>query len=294
MTLSPLRTGRITGSRIPAILGVSPYASRADVLREMVRQHHGAEPEFTGNRFTDHGIENELPAIEMYESEQWITVTAAGDEQQFHIHPAHDFLGVTPDGLVGDDGMVEVKCPSTGTWTRADERPDYTAQIQLQLACTGRYWCDLIVYRSIHDGVPVRPRLYVSRVEADPGWLASVLPTLIDFMDEYQATIADPEASRPHLEPLKDVRADDQWREAAQEWADADLALTLAKERQEAARQRLIDLAPDKSATGCGVQVIHRKPARRVDWQRLATEAGVATDDYVTWTAPSVQVRRAS
>ena len=287
MTLSPLRTGRITGSRIPAILGLSPYDSRADILRQMVRQHHGAEPEFTGNRYTDWGNEHEPVAIRRYEDEHWCDVYSKGDEQQFVIHPEHDYLGVTPDGLVDDDGMVEAKCPLTGTWTRADERPDYVAQILLQLACTGRKWCDLVVYRD--------DEIHVTRVEHDAAWLPSVNSALLDFMDEYVEVISDPEKSAPHLEPLKDVRTDDEWRAAAVEWAEANLALTAAKDRMEKARQKLIALAPDKTATGCGVQVVHRKASKRTDWQRLAADGGLSpTDDYVSLTAPSIQVRKAS
>lgn len=286
MTLSPLRIGRITGSRIPAILGISPYDSRADVMREMVRQHHGADSEFTGNRFTDWGHEHEPVAIELYENKHWVEVYSKGDEQQFFIHPEHDHLGATPDGLL-DDGMVEVKCPLVGTWTRADERPDYLAQMQLQMACADRDWCDLIVYR---DG-----EIYESRVERDPDWLPSVNAALLDFMDEYTETISDPEKSAPHLEPLRDVRTDDEWRAAAVEWSEAHLALTAAKERMEAARQTLIGLAPEKTAAGCGVQVVHRRASKRTDWQRLAADGGLTpTDDYVSLTAPSIQVRKAS
>src|SRR5690606_12583446 len=108
LMLSPDRVGRITGSRVAAILGANPYQSRDDVLREMVRQYHGAEPEFSGNDATRHGERHEPDALALYESENGCMTHGGGE---LVIHPQHDFLAVTPDGLVGENGMVECKAP---------------------------------------------------------------------------------------------------------------------------------------------------------------------------------------
>ena len=63
------RTGKITGSRVAAILGLSPYSKRADVMREMIREHYGVETEFKGNIATEHGQRHEQDAIAWYEAQ---------------------------------------------------------------------------------------------------------------------------------------------------------------------------------------------------------------------------------
>src|SRR3546814_19370154 len=95
--LSPLRVGRITGSRVGAILGLNPYSKPADVLREMVREHFGAEREFTGNAATDYGKEKEPDALAAYEAERGV-MTYGGDD--CIVHPVYGFLAVPPAGLV--------------------------------------------------------------------------------------------------------------------------------------------------------------------------------------------------
>lgn len=232
--LDPRRVGRITGSRVSAILGLSPYASRADVLREMVRQAHGLDPDFQGNVATRWGEAHEADAIALYESDRCL-MTHGG--QELVIHPDHDFLAVTPDGMVGHDGMIEVKCPYRGDYTTI---PDYyVPQVQLQMAVTRRAWCDFVIWRD--------NAITVQRINADPNWLPSVLSTLYDFMSDYRAAVKEPSA---HLEPLE--REDDDWRSAADAYCAALAAVEVAKAAADAAKDRLIELAP-AGAKGCGV-----------------------------------------
>jgi putative phage-type endonuclease len=180
VALSPLRTGRITGSRIGAILGLSKYSKRDEVLAEMVAQFRGQDVLFQGNEATNWGNEHERDAIEAYETDRKV-LTHGG--QVFVIHPEHDFLACTPDGLVGNDGLVEAKCPWSAQYTTVKAKPEYEAQIQLQLACTGRAWCDFLIWRQ-------REPLIIERVVSEPGWLPRCLPVLVAFMDEYAEAIA--------------------------------------------------------------------------------------------------------
>lgn len=182
--LSPLRTGRITGSRIGGVLGLNRYSSRDEVLAEMVAQALGQPPAFEGNDATQWGTDHERDALAAYERRAGVMTYGA---QEIVIHPVHDFLAVTPDGYVGDDGMVECKCPFTGKYTHIGQKPEYEAQIRLQLECTGRQWCDFIVWR---QGSKWRDeQCDVSRVEHDPAWLVKHLPTLLEFMADYRATL---------------------------------------------------------------------------------------------------------
>ncbi|MHB0764695.1 ERF family protein [Stutzerimonas sp. NM35] len=88
-----------------------------------------------------------------------------------HVHADHDWLAASPDGLVGHDGLIEVKCPFRATYTSIAEVPHYAAQIQLQLACTMRDWCDFVIWR---DG-----EIIVERVDADPASAADCRSTAV-------------------------------------------------------------------------------------------------------------------
>lgn len=269
--LDPRRKGRITGSRIAAVLGVSPYATRADVLREMVREYYGAPREFLGNDATRYGIEHERDAIEQYEMAECVLTHGA---QRLAIHPVHDWLAVTPDGLVDDRGMIEVKCPYRGTYTNLDGAPHYRPQVQLQLAVTGRDWCDFVVLQ--RDG-----RLHVSREMRADGWLAHHLPALEAFMADFRAACDAPEQYLADRD-----RTDDAWRAAAAEWAAANAALKYAEGVAAKARDALLALAGDASARGCGVQVIRAERAGSVAYAK-ALKALAPDADLSEWTAPA-------
>jgi putative phage-type endonuclease len=113
------------------------------------------------------GVESEPFAREVY-SDNYGEVTEVGfmrrDEDGWT-------LGYSPDGLVGDDGLIEIKAPRAKTHLRtilADEVPaHYMAQCQAGLLVTGRKWIDFVSYVG---GMP----LYVKRVEPDPAWFAVI------------------------------------------------------------------------------------------------------------------------
>jgi putative phage-type endonuclease len=236
--LSPLRVGRITGSRVGAILGLNPYSTRADVLREMVREHCGAEREFTGNAATLHGETCEPLALAAYEAMNGVMTHGGGE---CVVHRMYDFLAVTPDGLVGDDGMIECKAPYSGTYTHWRDKPYYEAQMRLQLACLGRSWCDFVVYR---DG-----GIIVSRLDHDPFWLPRVLPTLRDFLSDYDAAISSAEASAPHVADREAcMETSPEWDLACRAYAEAKRLAAEHEADAEHWRKQLITMT---EATGC-------------------------------------------
>lgn len=278
-SLSPLRTGRITGSRIAAVLGESPWATPDDVLRAMVREAFGAEAEFTGNAATDHGHEHEPRAIFQYAEKTDVVVHG---QQEIVLHPDYpDLLAVTPDGLVGDDGMIEAKCPYRAAYVEMPAH--YVPQVQLQLACTGREWCDFLIYRPGFD-------LIVQRVLPDPWWLPEVLTIVEDFLDIYRAIIADPALAAPFLEPLVASRQDGPWLLAAEEFRSAKISADAAKARHEAARGALIDLAAGKASEGGGVllSAVRRSPSvnYREALEKYAPDADLSAfskDSSLSW-----------
>lgn len=261
--LSELRIGRITGSRVGAILGLNPYSKRQDVLREMVREHFSAPREFVGNDATRYGQAKEPEALAKYEAERGVMTYGGGE---CLLHPVHGFLAVTPDGLVDDDGMIECKAPYRGSYTHWNEKPYYEAQMRLQLECGGRQWCDFVVLQ--RDGT-----LHVSRLTRDPAWLPSVLPTLDAFMSDYAAALASPEAH------IADKERDDKaWRDAADAYLTALAGLNDLERIVKAKREALLALAGDCSAKGCGVQVIRSERAGSIAYAKALKDLAPNAD----------------
>jgi len=235
------RIGRITGSRIGAILGLNQYASRADVLREMVREANGAPKEFVGNDATRYGQEHEKDALAEYERYASVLTYGGGD---LIIHPLHDFLAITPDGLVADTGMVECKCPTKySTYTHWSEKPSYEAQMRLQMEVAKRKWCDFVVWR---DGLP----LSVSRIYHDPEWIGSKMPVLTSFMAEYKQALDNPDQ---YL--TEKVRTDSKWRGLEDHYLRVKNAITALESELSEVKEKLICEAGEAGAKGGRLQV---------------------------------------
>jgi putative phage-type endonuclease len=172
------RKHRVTGSEVGAILGYSPFQTEYDVMRRKVRDWVGAEPEFTGNIATQWGTTHEPGAIVEYEMETGNKVVATG----FHEH--HDWLGASPDGFVGDDGLIEVKCPFSlrhdgppVPFRSASDQMHYWAQMQIQMHVTDRQWCDFFQW------TPNETKC--ERVYRDDSFLDDALPKLYEFWKKY-------------------------------------------------------------------------------------------------------------
>ncbi len=269
-TLSTLRRDRITASRIPAVLGISPYQTRSSLMREMVREHFGEPTEFTGNPATDYGTEHEADVIAEYEMLIGVPVSRTFGDQGTIVHPKYDFLAATPDAMT-DEKIVECKAPWRSHYTSIAERPDYEAQIRLQMEVTGLKAGDLAIW---HVDRP----LIVDPVKHDPKWLKSVLPTIESFMAEYRETIGDPELAAKHRAPLVDERHDGPWAEAATEWLDLDYTVKLYEARRAAAAERIKALSPDKPARGAGVNFMRYKRRGAVDYRQLLADLKIQAD----------------
>jgi predicted phage-related endonuclease len=100
-------------------------------------------------------------------------------------HPSVEMSGASPDGLVGPDGLVEIKCPTTATHIdtlMGEEAPKkYYDQMQWQMACTGRMWCDFVSY---DPRMPERLQLFVKRVERDDEYIAMLEGEVATFLKE--------------------------------------------------------------------------------------------------------------
>jgi putative phage-type endonuclease len=133
------------------------------------------------------GIDKEAEAREAYQRKTNYPVY----EAPFIPHPRIERAGASPDGFVGEDGLVEIKCPNSATTAKVllsdylDET--YAAQMQWQMACTGRQWCDYAVY---DDRMPEHLRLYVRRINRDDALIADVEKEVIKFLEEIDAAVA--------------------------------------------------------------------------------------------------------
>lgn len=170
------RIGRITASNVGAILGLSPFRTRNDVMRSMVREWNGALSEFVGNVATEYGNFNENLARIDYQIQTGNIVETTG------FHTFEDWLGASPDGFISD-GLLEIKCPYS---KRNDVQPSfnpikdqwhYHAQIQIQMFVTGREWCQF--YQWSTNGNRKETVLY------DADYVLEILSELRAFYDEY-------------------------------------------------------------------------------------------------------------
>lgn len=242
------RKGKITSSRIGGILGLSPFQTRDDVMRQMVREWHNTKPEFTGNVATQWGVDNEDVARQAYEAHSGHFVYMVSLIQ----HPDYDFLAASPDGLIDTDGCLEIKSPysarESGDFKPLAAQPHYQAQIQLVLACCQRSWCDAFFWS------PAATQL--ERVVYDPNWLPQVLPDLMMFHHQFQEIISSDELSAPFMvDEIVEIDTPE-WREAAEEYKYCLQQKKVFEERTNAARLRLLDQCGGlQKYAGCGLTV---------------------------------------
>lgn len=142
------RCGKVTASRVKD-LNAKPSKGKAlnalglTILAERLT---GVQKETPTNFYMQWGIDNEPHAIAAYENETGFFVNGTG----LIDHPFIEMFGASPDGLVGENGQIEVKCPDTTTHLNTlltKEVPEeHIPQITSQLACTRREWCDFVSY----------------------------------------------------------------------------------------------------------------------------------------------------
>lgn len=162
------RCGKVTASRIADIMAKTksgPSASRQSYMAELIAERlTGLPAEKFSNAAMAWGTEKEPEARAAYEFYRSETVKEVG----FVIHPTINQAGCSPDGLVGADGLVEIKCPATSTHLETllgKMAPSkYVNQMQWQMACTGRQWCDFVSY---DPRLPEHMRLFVKRMPRD-------------------------------------------------------------------------------------------------------------------------------
>lgn len=167
------RIGKVTASRVADVVARTKSgwgASRANYQAELIAERlTGTKTEGFANAAMKHGTDTEPQARDAYCFYANVTVDQVG----FVPHPRIAMTGASPDGLVGDDGLLEIKCPSTATHidTLLGEgiASKYITQMQWQMACTGRQWCDFV---SFDPRMPEEMRIFIQRVQRDDDLIA--------------------------------------------------------------------------------------------------------------------------
>lgn len=262
------RVGRVTASRIAAVLGDSDFTSQKELIKQMVNEGiNGAEPKKRGIPPLEWGTNNEPKARAIYEFLYLDDKVTQVEETGFWTDEWEGVpVGASPDGLVGDDGLVEIKCPyglrneASPHFKSINDIPGYMHQIQMQLHITGREWCDFFQWT---------PKGHKNeRVYKDPLWWDRIIDTLRDFFMVYTLQMEKAISGRP----------EDRLGASARWTAYADAYLLAKREREEAearesdAKEMLYTLCEEAKVdecTGGGVAIARVTRAGTVNYRKM-------------------------
>lgn len=186
------RLGKATGSKIADIVRKTksgPAASRKNYMAQLVCERlTGALEEGFQSSAMAWGTETEPAARMAYEFFRDAEVEEVG----FVGHPRITMSGASPDGLVGADGLVEIKCPNSATHIETLRggrvAPDYIVQMQWQMACTDRQWCDFV---SFDPRLPASMQMFCRRIERDADHIGELEREVEAFLAELDQTVAE-------------------------------------------------------------------------------------------------------
>ena len=185
------RLGHVTASNMAEVMSkgkgtaeaVGRYKYKVRLVAERLTMTAG---ESYTNAAMQWGIEQEQFACIAYEAQKETFVDKIG----FVLHPDIKWLGVSPDRIVGHEGLIEVKCPNTTThldYLFENKVPaEYYKQIQCQLWVTGRQWCDFVSY---DPRLPKRNQLLIVRTERDESLIKEMEAETLKFLAEVETLI---------------------------------------------------------------------------------------------------------
>lgn len=185
------RLGKVTASRMHDLMAKTKTgysASRANYAADLIAEI------LTGNsadKFTNPAMEwgtaNEAPARNLYVFMTGRSVQQVG----LVMHPTIADACASPDGLVHDDGLVEIKCPNTATHIDtllgAPIDGKYIKQMQWQMRCTDRAWCDFVSY---DPRMPGEMQIHIERIMRDDALIREMESEATKFIAEIAAKVA--------------------------------------------------------------------------------------------------------
>lgn len=186
------RAGSLGASQISDALAKTKTgwgASRANLAAQLVVERLTGKPTegFTSAAML-WGTEQEPEARLAYEFATDVSVVQVG----LVPHPTIKGTHASPDGLVGEDGLLEIKCPQSATHIETllggAIPAKYQTQMLWQMQCTGRQWCDFV---SFDPRMPEEMRLFIKRLDRDDARIAELEAEVTAFLTEIDATVAE-------------------------------------------------------------------------------------------------------
>ena len=185
-----IRCGKVTASRVADVIATtkSGYsASRANYEAQLICEILTGKPaESYSNAAMQWGTETEPLARAQYELKTGNMVNQIG----FVAHPMIEQAGASPDGLIGEDGCIEIKCPNTSTHldTLLSQKvpSKYITQMTWQMVCTGRKWCDFVSY---DPRLPENLQLYIERIELDEDYAKKLQNEVVMYLVEVNGKV---------------------------------------------------------------------------------------------------------
>lgn len=186
-----IRLGKVTASRVADVVAKTKTgysASRANYMAQLIAERlTGVVADSYTNDAMRWGTETEPEARSAYEFYSGNRVVEVG----FIHHPTIEMSGASPDGLVADGGLVEIKAPNTATHIETllgKAIPGkYETQMQWQMSCTGRQWCDFVSY---DPRMPEDMRFFCRRLTRDDKRIAELEREVLEFLAEVDAKLS--------------------------------------------------------------------------------------------------------
>ena len=186
------RLGKVTASRIADVMAKtkSGYgASRKNYMAELVIERLTGKPtDGFSSAAMQWGTETEPYALEAYEIATGTIVEPVG-----FIDGIEPMTGASPDGLIGDDGLIEVKCPNSSTHIETllskTTPKKYVYQMQWQMACTDRVWCDFVSY---DPRMPDNLKYFCKRVDRDQEQIDEIIAEVRIFLADLDSQVKQP------------------------------------------------------------------------------------------------------
>lgn len=217
---------------------------------------HGST--FTGNVATEHGTFYEEHAIA--DLGMQIGMFGIKGQSKFWISPDYDWLGATPDVILDETRIAEIKCPyskrkaeSVDEFKSIFDQPHYYAQVQIELHCTGR--TEAIFFQWAPPGISK-----IEEVHADPDWLDENIPKLKSFLDEY------------HEREERMTNESDNIDYLGAQYIEAKAAFEKAKEELDAIRSLMIEHAQGKKTRYGAVQCYPTERKGSVSYSKVVKD----------------------
>jgi putative phage-type endonuclease len=179
------RAGHATASRFKDVLAkikTGEAATRRNYRVQLVTERLTGQPcETYTNAAMQWGTDQEPAARSAYEAHTGDLV----EQAVFILHPGMAWAGASPDGLIGDDGGIEIKCPYQSTvhveTLQGGMPSEHMPQVQGVMWITGRQWVDFVSY---DPRMPEHLQLYVQRIARDEKYIAELEKAVVAFLGE--------------------------------------------------------------------------------------------------------------